>query len=185
MRKKVFTTMLSLSVCFLVGMYVLKIFFPEEFMMSIQNEKLITIGKFIDNNIFLSHLCSSITMFLVYYLYSSACCRRIKLGFKHIVVILITIILIKVFGFIDTNIASILRWTSFMFIPALCDGNLKIGAFIFTTHSLLQGLSIGIRNLPMYLTDVNSITSLFMVAECYLWLFIMCLIFNFKNKKGE
>ena len=69
MNKKVFISMLSLVISFLVGIYVLKIFFPEEFMMSIQNEQLVAIGKFIDSHIVITHICTAITSFITY-LYS-------------------------------------------------------------------------------------------------------------------
>ena len=46
MNKKVFISMLILSISFLLGLYVFKIFFPQEFMMSIQNERIIAKGKF-------------------------------------------------------------------------------------------------------------------------------------------
>ena len=50
MNKKVLKTMIALVIVFLLACYILKIFFPEQFVMSIENEKLIAIGNYIDNN---------------------------------------------------------------------------------------------------------------------------------------
>src|SRR5699024_11955285 len=41
---------ISLVVIFLIACYVLKIFFPEQFVLSVENETIITIGNYIDNN---------------------------------------------------------------------------------------------------------------------------------------
>ena len=165
-------------------MYVLKIFFPQEFMMSIQNERTIEIGTFIDSHVWLNYLCSGITSFIVYWLFCCAVSKKLYLNIKETIIIILTVIIIRLVGVFDNNMASILMWTSFMFLTALCKGDLKIGAFVFTTHSILQGLSINIRNLPMYLTSINSIISILMVMECYLWLVLMYIIFNYKKKEN-
>ena len=73
MNKKVFISMLILSISFLLGLYVFKIFFPQEFMMSIQNERIIAIGTFIDNNKLIYYICCGMTSFLTYWLYCCAC----------------------------------------------------------------------------------------------------------------
>ena len=46
MNKRVLRTMLALVVIFLSAVYVLKIFLPEQFVFIIENEQLITIGKY-------------------------------------------------------------------------------------------------------------------------------------------
>lgn len=51
MNKKVFVSMLVLSMSFLMGLYILKIFFPQEFVMSIENDRLMLIGNYIDNHL--------------------------------------------------------------------------------------------------------------------------------------
>ena len=84
MNKKVFISMLTLSVIFLVGLYVFKIFFPQEFMMSIQSEKIIAIGTFIDSHEWLYYLCCGLTSFLTYWLYCCACSGRLYLKWYEI-----------------------------------------------------------------------------------------------------
>lgn len=183
MNKKVFISMLVLVISFLVGIYVLKVFFPEEFMMSIQNENLIKIGTFIDERKWLYYLCNGITAFITYCLYCCACSGRKILKWYEYLYIVATIIICRVVNLYDVNMATIISWCSFLFLPALCKGNIKVSAFVFTTHSILQGLSIKIRSLPMYLVTTNFITFTLMTFECYFWLLLFYIIFNYKKRE--
>lgn len=184
MNKKVFISMLVLVISFLVGIYVLKIFFPEEFMMSIQNENLIKIGTFIDERKWLYYLCNGITAFITYWLYCCACCSRKYLKWYECLYIVITIIVIRIFGlYIDANIRTILSVTSFVFLPALMKGDLTKCAIVYTIHGISQGLSLGIRTLPLYLKTADFMTFLVLALECYLWLVLFYVIYNYK--KGE
>ena len=185
MNKKVFISMLILSISFLVGMYILKIFFPQEFMMSIQNERIIEIGSYIDNHKWLYYICCAIPPFITYCLYCSACSKRLWLKWYEYLFIVLVIILCRVINFYDINMANIISWCSFMFLPALMGSDIKTSAIVFTTHSIMQGLSINIRNLPMYLMNVNYLTSILMTFECYLWLVLFYIIFNYQNKKEK
>lgn len=181
MNKKVFISMLVLTASFLLSFYIIKIFFTAEFMMSIQNERIVAIGQFIDSNIVLTYVCNSITSFVVYWLYCCACSHRLYLKWYEVLYIILIIIIIRIVSLFDMNMMSILSWVSFMVLSALCNGNIRTSAFIFSTHSVLQGLSIKIRDLPIYLISINSITSILMVFECYLWMILMYVIFNYRK----
>ena len=184
MNKKVFIAMLILSVSFLVGMYVLKIFFPQEFMMGIQNEKLIAVGNYIDNHRWLFCICGGLTSFVTYYLYCCACSHRLWLRWYEILIILIVVVLIKVINFYDMNMATIISWTNFVFLPALFKGYIKTTAIVFTVHSVLQGLSLNIRGFTMYLASTNFITMLLLSIDMYLWLILFYILFNYKRKEN-
>ena len=175
--------MLVLSIVFLVGMYVLKIFFPQEFMMTIQNERLITIGTFIDNHKWLYYICCGVTAFITYYLYCCACSGRLRLKWYECLYIILVIIIVRIVSLFDENMWSILSWCSFVVLPALMKGNLKLCAIVLSIHTISQGLSIFIRDLPMYLTTTNYITMLIFGIESYLWLVLMYIIFNYRKKE--
>ena len=185
MNKKVFISMLSLSISFLIGMYILKIFFPQEFMLSIQNEKIILIGNYIDSHSWLYYICCGITSFITYWLYCCACKHKLYLKWYEILLVIATIIICRVVNFYDTNMAMIISWCSFMFLPALMGGDIKTSAIVLTIHSISQGLSINIRGLPMYLTTTNFLTMFMFGMESYLWLLLMYIIFNYKDKKEK
>ena len=184
MNKKVFVSMLVLTMVFLTAMYVLKIFFPQEFMMSIQNERIVKIGTYIDSHVWLLYLFSGITAFITYYLYCCACSHRLYLEWYEILYILATIVLCRIINFYDVSMATIISTLSFVFLPAITNGEIKSTAIVYTVHGIAQGLSLSIRNLPIYLTNINFATTLLMIIECYLWLVLMYIVFNYK-KKGE
>lgn len=183
MNKKVFISMLTLSVIFLVGLYVFKIFFPQEFMMSIQSEKIIAIGTFIDSHEWLYYLCCGLTSFLTYWLYCCACSGRLYLKWYEVLEIVGVIVICRAVNFYDTTIATAISLCSFLFLPAIMKGNLKNTAIIYTTHTICQALSLGIRSLPIYLTSVNFITMFIFGIESYLWLILFYIIFNYKKEK--
>lgn len=182
MNKKVFIFMLTLSVIFLVGLYVFKIFFPQEFMMSIQSEKIIAIGTFIDSHEWLYYLCCGLTSFLTYWLYCCACSGRLYLKWYEVLEIVGVIVICRAVNFYDTTLATAISLCSFLFLPAIMKGDLKKTAIIYTTHTMCQALSLGIRSLPIYLTSVNFITCLFMTFEMYFWLLLFYIIFNYKKE---
>lgn len=186
MNKKVFISMLVLSIVFLVGLYVVKIFFPEEFMMTIQNERLIGIGEFINSNKIVFYICGGITSFITYWLYCCACKHTLKLKWYENLMIIAVVVISRLLNIYDLNMCTIFSWTSFAFLPALMGGDMKTCGIVFTTHSIAQGLSLRIRNLTMYLASSNFITMLLLAIDMYLWLILFYIIFNYKkeNKNG-
>lgn len=181
-NKRIYISMLILVAVFLTGMYVLKIFFPQEFMMAIQDEKIITIGNFIDSHNWLRYLCDILTAFITYTLYCSACCHRLKLKWYEYLYILLTAVVIRVVYIFDINISTAIQFASFIFLPALMKGDLKACAIVATTHYLAQCLMLTIRNLPMYMITTNYATVFFMTIDAYLWLALYYIIFNFKKE---
>ena len=185
MNKKVFVCMLVLCVAFLVGLYIAKIFFPQDFVMVIENEQLIKIGDFIDNNAWLYYICSGITAFVTYWLYLCAVSHRKYLNWEECLIVVATIVVIRLCGlYVDETLRTIISTTSFVFLPAIMKGNIKSCAVVFTTHSLAQAFSLMIRDLPLYFTNsINFLTTLFMTFECYIWLILFYIIFNYKKEK--
>ena len=66
MTKNVIKTMLVLVIVYLVAWYVLKFFFPDWFVLQINNERLIEIGKFIDNHYLLDKLFGLVLFYITY-----------------------------------------------------------------------------------------------------------------------
>ena len=179
MNNKVIKVMKILTLCFLVSDYILKIFFPEQFMFFIQNEKFIMIGTFIDNHLWLRYICAAITAFITYWLFLCASSKRWYLNLKECLYVLITIIIIRVVSVFDNTLATALQLSSFLVLPAMCNCDLKLSAKIYTFHCIAQALSLGIRNLQIYLTNSNYVTVFLLTIECYFWL----LLWYFDNKK--
>ena len=185
MNKKVFISMLVLTISFLVSLYVLKIFFPQEFMMGIQNKNLIKIGAFIDEHKWLGHICTLVPAFITYWLFMYACKGGLYLNWKEIIVILISIIVIRAIGYYDYNLRTHISICSFFVIPLIFKHDLGKATIVYGIHGLAQVLSLTIRSLPMYLININFMTSFMMTIECYLWLILFYIIFNYKRKENR
>ena len=183
MNKKVFVSMLTLCVTFLAGLYIAKIFFPQEFMMSIQNERIIKIGAYVDNHKLVYNIISIIPPFVIYFLYCCASSQRKFLSIKEIALILLVVISIRVLSNFDDTVATAIELSSFLFLPCICKGYFTKSAIIYSVHTLSQALSLSIRNLPIYLTNINFAIAICMTFECYLWLVLFYVIYNHKQIK--
>lgn len=183
MNKKVFITMLSLCVAFLAGLYILKIFFPQELVIAVENERLIEIGKFIDGNKLLYYIFSGFTAFITYWLYCCACSSKLYLKWYETLEVLAVVIFVRILSFYDNNLATALEHTAFIFLPFIMKSNYKNVVVCFTVHSFSQVLSLGIRNLPMYFADATTLSIIVLAIDVYLWLVICYMLFN--NKKKE
>lgn len=185
MNKKVLKTMIILVVVFLVALYVLKIFFPEQFVMALSNDTIKAIGDYIDAHTWLLYLCSGITAFITYWLYCCASAGRKCLKWYECLEILGVIVIVRVVSLFDTTLSTAIQLASFLFLPALMHGSLRNSAIVYTIHVIAQGLSLGIRNLPIYLTTTNSATIFMIGIECYFWLLLNYLLFSYEFKKKE
>lgn len=183
MNKKVLRTMIALVVIFLIACYVLKIFFPEQFVLSVENETIIVIGEYIDNNEWAYYLFGIFTSFLTYWLYLCAVCRKWYLNWWQCLIVLATIGISIGLNFIDVNLYTALSYSSFVLLPMLFKARLKEVGIVFPIHLLSQSLSLSIRNLPIYMTNVNALTIHLLGMESFLWLILFYIYFNYKEKK--
>ena len=185
MNRKVFKVMIALVVIFLTGLYVLKIFMPEQFVLSVENETIITIGTYIDNNAWAYYLFGILTSFITYWLYLCAVCRRWYLKWYEILTVLVVIGGSIGLSLWDTNVYSAYSVITFIVLPVIFKSDLKTVATVFTIHSLSQTMSLTIRNLPLYMTNINSLTVCMLGIESYLWLLLFYIYFNYNKKEGQ
>lgn len=183
MNKKVLKTMIILVAVFLAGLYVVKIFFPEQFVMVIENDAFVKVGQFIDQREWLKEICDIITSFLTYWLYLCALTKRWYLNWKQILVVLGTIAITHGLYYLDPVLCGGVSVVAMIILPALFKANSKDIAIVFSIHYLAQLLSTLIRSLPLLLTSVNYITILFLMIEAYFWLLLFYFYYNYK--KGD
>ena len=187
MNKKVIKVMIGLVVAFLLVCYILKIFFPDQFVMVIQNQVAIQIGDYIDTHKWLEVIISATTSFVTYFLYICAVNEKWYINWKELIAILVTIGLIQGLYELDATLSTEISLIAFFIIPAISKAKLLNVAVVFSVHSMAQVLSTLIRNLPFLLGHINSIIILSMTFECYFWLLLFYFYFNYKrgNKKDE
>lgn len=181
MNKKVLKTMIALVVIFLMALYVLKIFFPEQFVLCVENEKLVEIGKYIDSHKWMYYLFGSFTSFLTYWFYFCAVSHKWYLNWWQILAIIIIIGISLGLSLFDSVLASVFGVLSMTFIPILFKANYKSALMIFSVHYLAQALTLRIRNLPLYMTNVNSLSLFLTNFECLFWLLLFYFYNNYKE----
>lgn len=186
MNRKVIKTMLFLVILELIAWYILKIFMPSEFMLIVNNKQLIQAGQYIDSHLWAYYLFGIGTSFITYWLFLCAVCKKPYLKLKENILILITIGTSIGLSFVDNTIVSIFGFISFVLLPVLLKCNdLKTVSIVFTVHTIAQYLSLQIRELPLYIQYQNSLSFLILTLECYFWLFLFYLYFNYKKSIME
>lgn len=185
MNKKVLKTMIALVVVFLTACYILKIFFPEQFVMAIENKVLINIGDYIDSHAWADYLFGIITSFITYWFYLCAVCHRWYLKWWHCLVVLGVIGATIGLTFVNYAVYTAFSIASFVILPFIFKSDLKSVAICYPVHLIAQGLTLAIRNLPVYLTHINNLIILAVGIESYLWLILFYFWFNDKEIKSK
>ena len=183
MNKKVFKTMIALVVIFLCACYVLKIFFPEQFVMAIENETIVSIGNYINDNQWAYYLFGIFTSFLTYWLYLCAVCRKWYLNWWQCLIVLGVIGISIGLSFADTNIYSAFSIITFVALPALFKSDLKNVAVCYSIHLISQAITLTIRNLPMYMHTFNILNVFLLSIDMYLWMLLLYICFNYKKQE--
>ena len=184
MNKKVLKTMVALVMIFLCAFYVLKIFFPEQFIMVIENEHLVKVGAYVDTHLWLYIMVSSVTSFITYWMYLCAVNKKWYLNWKELVAVLVVIAVTQtLYSFESTiNLASGICIIAMICLPLIGGAKLKDVALVFSFNYLAQLLSTLIRSLPMLLTNVNFMTIFLMTLEQYFWLLLFYLYGNMEKE---
>ena len=177
--------MITLVAVFLAAIYVLKIFFPEQFVMVIQNEWLVNFGHIVDESWIIHEVCAVITSFITYWLYICAVTRKWALNWKEFILVIIAIALNHILFEFDATIATYIPIIAMIVIPAFSNASIKNVGIVFSFHCISQLLSTSIRSLPLLLKDVNYASILMLGVESYFWLLLFYFIFNYKKEQEE
>lgn len=181
MTKNVIKTMFILVVCYLLAWYVLKIFFPDIFLLQVNNERLIMIGDFIDNHFWLDKLVGLVMCYITYTLYLGALCELKHLNLKQSLVVVGVYIVSLVVEHFDITLVTYYNILAMVILPAIFNCNSKRLALVFSAHFICQCLSLAIRQLSTRVLSFNSLSCLIMTLECYFWLLLWYLWFNYNK----
>lgn len=183
MNKRVFVAMLMLSILLLAVMYIVKIFFPAEFVFAIENQHIIAVGDFIDSHEWAYYLLIIITAFITYWLYLCAVCRKLYLNIKEIIIVFIVIGASIASTFLGEKFATYMSIFPMIILPFIMKARLREVAIVYPVHGLAQILSLEIRQLPMYVQYGNILSATLLTVECYFWLLLFYIIFNYKKQE--
>ena len=183
MNKKVIKTMIFLVIIELIAWYILKIFFPNEFIMQISNPQIIMVGNYIDSHTWLRVICIYITAFITYFFYICAVCRNKKLDIIEIVLVLIIISISIALEYCLPDLLTIFNVLAMFGLPLLLKADFNTTYKVFAIHTISQYLSLNIRGLNTTTINLNYATFFLMTLECYFWLFLLYLYYNYKDKE--
>ena len=182
MNKKVVKAMLALVVIFLVGLYILKIFIPDKFVMVIENERLVEIGNYIDSHKWAYYLFGIVTSFITYWLYFCATIKKWYLNWWQVLVVFAIIGGSIGLSFYNSALSSAFTIVCMVIVPLLFRGDAKYTLIVFATHSAAQNLTLAIRNLPLYIASFNSLVFFLLTLEMYFWLLLFYIYPHIKEE---
>lgn len=185
--------MLVLTIALLVFMYIVKIWFPEQFVMAIENKQIVKIGEYIDSNKWLYCVVYLVLGIISDYLYFGAICKTPRLKWQLITTMLIYNISFScVYSFVDIatidNFSYLIIGLSSIYmllVPIFFTKELFPVSITYCTNAVSQLLSLSIRNMPLLLITNNILTTTLMSLECYFWLLLCFIIFNIKEKENK
>lgn len=190
MNKRVIKVMLALVIVFLVAYYVLKFFFPEEFVMMIETPGLVAAGEFIDKHLWLTCIMGICLGVLFDYFYFGAVCQQIKLNWKLFLIIVLyntaytLFVNLAPFELVSTqtNLLISLADVYMILLPVVFTRKLLPLSVTYSINAVAQLLTLSIRDIALLMLNMNSLTVLCMSFECYLWMLLCFMLFNYKRR---
>lgn len=183
MNKKVFKMMLILTIAFLSAVYVAKIFFPDWFVLTINNDNIVKFGTYVDNHIWADTIATYVCGYITYWLYCCACCGKWKLNLKENLIVLLTITISLILQYHIPNLNLHFNICSMFILPLLFKAEFKPTVLVYTIHGLAQVLSLAIRDIGVRMLSFDFASFLIMGIDAYLWLLFLYLFNNIKEKK--
>ena len=183
MNKKVFKMMIILTMVFLLSIYIIKLFFPDWFVLTINNNNIISFGKYVDTHHWANILSIYVCGYISYCLYCCACCEKLRLNWKENLIILATITISIIFQYFIPDMNLHFNVCSMFILPLLFKAEFKPTVIVYTIHGLSQLLSLSIRNIGVRMLSFDFASFLIMGIDAYLWLIFLYCYYNLKNKK--
>ena len=183
MHKKVLKSVIHLMWLFIIGFCVLKIFFPEKLLLVIENEKVLLVGKFIDENWSMKMAADVLLGLLTYHFYLCACKQCKKLQNWQYFVLAAYMILIEIGYMWNPTVATILDLAALISFPVVIGSKLGQSIPIFFIHHIGQLGLLYIRSAPLYMVDNNYATLILLVLDGYCWLMLYYLYSNLHKEE--
>jgi hypothetical protein len=152
--------------------------------MAVENERLVNISLFIDSHKVLYWLFAGITAFITYWLYCCACTHRLYLKWYECLEILVVVVALRIFNEIDVNIATAISISSFVFLPSLMKGDIKVCGLVYFIHCLNQSLTLTIRGVNLYVQHMSTLAIGILAIDMYIWLTLFYVLFNYNKKEN-
>lgn len=186
----IWTMGLILFGAILVFFYIAKLFFPEWIIGVAETPRIVEIGEYIDGHIWCFHLFNIVVGFIGGYIYCCACLRTYKLSTKALLLFTFEVVLIWLCSLLMPQYYTIVNYLFFIISPiTLCLIENKLNKYtLFSTFIcffvdvIATMVSLKIRDLFVYLNNVNSATMMILIIDTWIWRILLYLYFNEKRK---
>ena len=186
MNKKVFVSMLTLCVVFLAGCYVIKIFFPEQFVMAVENEVIVAVGNFIDSNKWASVLYYTAISIIFDWFYFGAVTRRLVPKLSLLIIMIAYGLGLNLFyAYAPIELVIAISSCYMILPPMFYIKELKPLSITYTVNAISQQLLLFIRDFTSVTANMSALSSFVWGIDNYIWIVICYILFNYKNKKKE
>ena len=178
MNKKVLKTTIYLCWAFLVCFALLKTVFAEQFLVAVNNENIIKIGRFIDQHTILQQAIYVLTTFATYHFFLCACIQKWSLTKMQYLKLAIIVVVTNAIKFFIPSLSLIINMLVMVILPYRLKADYKSFVTIFVAHYLGQLAISFIRSAPLNLADTNTISQMVGCIDAYIWLLLYYLYFN-------
>lgn len=184
MNIKIAKTLLTLSIIYIVGFYIIKFIFPDFLLLQITDPSILHFGEVIQSNGIFTEIYYSASTFLTFYLFKCASSGSFKLNWKELLLIVLSVVANELVAIFMPDLL-VHTSTSLMFLIALlCKGKKQYFIPTFIIHGYLSQFLFSIRGFETIIMNTNIATSFMLSIECYAWLLMLSLVFYLKEKSN-
>lgn len=191
MNKRVFVSMVVLVVAFLLGMYILKFFFPEHFLFAIENDTIIEIGNYIDSHAWAAAIFYFVIGVIFDWLYFGSVCQKLIPKTALAIIIVICNLAYSLYSALAPNdvvqnnalFVSAISTCYMLLMPIFFNKNVNALSITYCVNYFSQALSLAIRSIALNTANLNALTTVLLSFDNYLWLALCFIVFNYKRKE--
>ena len=180
-KKKIYRLLIILSWVVLVFYLLLKLLFGYTLEIVCNNERILSICNFVDNNLIANYIVSSIFCFGMLYFYYGAIVRKVKLGKKELIILITTTLVANLIAHIPYVGAYISDFIKFILSPMIMLGkfkwkNLLTCVIFLALNFAFQIISMITANLSLAKSlQYNMLVNMVFSIDVILMLIIACL----------
>ena len=177
----------------LITFYILKIACPEFIVGIAEIPAIVAFGTYVDTHLWAYIIFEFAVAYIGLYLYSCACCRKMKLDWQDNLILCGFIAFGFLLYFLTPSLYTPFNYVMLILLPfvlLLKNKNLSQATFISTAicfgiDIMAQALSMEIRNIVLMASSLNIATLTILLIDTLIWRTLLYCYFNYKNKKLE
>lgn len=173
---------LIISASLLVGVYIVKLCFPEWYIEIAYSKQICEIGHYIDGHKWAWLLTNFIISLIAFYFYCCACCGKTKLNYKEIIIIIIAIIFLYTIKQHFNIYYITFNYIVLIILPIIFKCKNKNFLIVFVSTQLVQIFSLEIRSIGLMISDFNIASALILLIDYYIAQILLYFYFNYKKE---